>query len=90
MPDIKIRGIRTPLPQGYVIGRLSPGEGDAELIDMASLGLEIVSTGAVPAPGAITPASAGYMLPLVTGDTSPGTGPYPIADPDGQFIGVPV
>lgn len=30
------------------------------------------------------------MLPLVTGDTSPGTGPYLMADEYGQCIGVPL
>lgn len=40
--------------------------------------------------GLVTAISNGGMLPLVTGDVSPGTGPYPIATPDGEYIGVPL
>jgi len=33
----KIRGIRTPIPKGYILGRASSGEGDVELLDVGSL-----------------------------------------------------
>lgn len=182
-PDIRIRGIRTPLPSGYVLGRMSPGTGDTELIDISKIGQQLVAVGAVGAPGSpsipasgVTPGSytlasftvsgdgrltaasngslasakiwvgngssvptavslsgdatlintgamtlatvnsnvgtftnatvtanakglvtaisigsaSGSMLPLVTGDVTPGVGPFPIADPSGQYIGVPL
>lgn len=51
----------------------------------------------VDAQGRLTAASSGSagtapngMLPLVTGDTTPGAMPFPIADGSGQFIGVPL
>jgi hypothetical protein len=34
--------------------------------------------------------AANGMLPLVTGDVTPGNGPFPIADDVGQYIGVPL
>jgi hypothetical protein len=37
-----------------------------------------------PSPG------TGGVLPLVTGQISPGTGPWLMADPSGQCIGVPL
>jgi hypothetical protein len=43
--DIKIRGIRSPIPSGHVIGRLSPGQGDAELIDLATLSGHVAASG---------------------------------------------
>lgn len=36
-PDIKIRGIRGPIPQGYLIGRASAGSGPPELLKAADL-----------------------------------------------------
>jgi hypothetical protein len=52
----------------------------------------------VDAKGRLTAASNGSgpgiapngMLPLVTGDTTPGNGPFAIADDKGQYIGVPL
>jgi hypothetical protein len=69
-PDIRVRGIRTPLPSGYIIGRLSGGTGDAELIDISTLTQHVVATGAVAAPGSI-PAGA---ITSLTGDVT-ATGP---------------
>lgn len=37
VPNIKVRGIRTPIPKGYILGRASPGTGDVELISQAQL-----------------------------------------------------
>jgi len=133
---IKIRGIRSPIPSGHFIGRLSPGQGDAELITIMQVAATLVGSGAVPAPGAgsginqltgdvtagpgtgtqvatlsltgvmagtyynstitvdakgrLSFAKTGGMLPLVTGDTTPGNGPFAIADNLGQYIGVPL
>lgn len=185
-PDIRVRGIRSPLPSGYILGRMSPGTGDVELIDVGTLGQQLVGTGVVGAPsstsalpatgvtpgsytlasftvsgdgrltaassatlasakvwvgngsneptavtvsgdatlanngaltlantavvagsytvtaltvdskGRITAASSGVatssagVLPLVTGDVTPGAGPFPVADGSGQYIGVPL
>lgn len=49
---IKLRGIRTPVPSGNVVGRVSAGTGDAELIDIKTLTAHIVATGSVSTPGA--------------------------------------
>ena len=44
-PPIKIRGIRTPIPAGYVLGRTSQGKGDTQLIAIADLGKALVAVG---------------------------------------------
>lgn len=36
-PRIKIRGIRQVVPTGYLLGRISSGAGDAELLNLQSL-----------------------------------------------------
>jgi hypothetical protein len=38
IPDIKIRGIRTPIPSGYVLGRTVGGTGDVHLIPIDRVG----------------------------------------------------
>lgn len=38
-----IRGIRDSIPAGYVIGRVSTGDGPAQLIDLATLGRGITA-----------------------------------------------
>jgi hypothetical protein len=38
IPDIKIRGIRTPIPSGYVLGRTAGGTGDVHLIPIDQVG----------------------------------------------------
>ena len=37
-PNIRLRGIRTPIPTGYALGRTSPGSGDTELIPLSAVG----------------------------------------------------
>ncbi len=51
IPDIKIRGIRSPIPTGHVIGRVSSGTGDAELIHITDLANQLVGTGSVASTG---------------------------------------
>lgn len=70
-PDIKIRGIRSPIPTGYVLGRSAPGVGDTELIDMTTLASQISQTG-ITQPAA--PGTGG--INQLTGDVTagPGTG----------------
>lgn len=52
VPDVKIRGIRSPILPGHVIGRSSnTGPGDAQLIPMTDLGDHLVATGKVSGPG---------------------------------------
>lgn len=36
-PAIKVRGIRSPIPQGYLLGRTDSGEGDVQLIHTKNL-----------------------------------------------------
>lgn len=78
-PNIAVRGIRQVLPTGYVIGRTSPGSGDAELIPLSSLGQALVATGTTSGGGGSAPASIrqaylGFVL----------EGPFAL---DKQFIG---
>ena len=40
-----IRGIRSPIPSGYVVGRTDPGSGDAHLIPLQALGQAVTSAG---------------------------------------------
>lgn len=57
-PNIRIRGIRSPIPQGYVLGRTSSGQGDVELIDIVSLGQQIAaSSGSSTSGSAVLPVS---------------------------------
>jgi collagen type VII alpha len=44
-PPIKIRGIRTPIPAGYLLGRTSSGKGPAQLIKISDLAKTINSGG---------------------------------------------
>src|SRR5574340_767904 len=46
-PQIRAQGIRLRTPSGYVLGRLDPGSGEAQLIPISSLGQRLVATGAV-------------------------------------------
>src|SRR3990167_5721887 len=55
--NIAVRGIRTSIPTGHVVGRVSAGEGGAELINIADLGNALTGTGTVLPPGAATPLS---------------------------------
>ncbi len=59
-----IRGIRDSIPAGYVIGRGSSQEGPAELIDMSTLGRQLVQSGALPSPADIpvVPADFGFFF----------------------------
>ncbi len=78
-PKIRVRGVRQRMPPGYVVGRITPGQGPAELIRLSDLNGRRRSLG-----------SNGpcCCLPLVSGLDPPG--PDAIADGWGQFIGVPV
>jgi hypothetical protein len=65
-PDIRIRGIRTPLPSGYVLGRISPGTGDTELIDLGKIASHVAASGQVAVPSSISP-------PLAASGVTPGS-----------------
>lgn len=43
-PNIRVLGIRKPIPSGYVVGRSSQGTGDAELISIKSLATAVKQT----------------------------------------------
>ena len=51
-PIIRLRGIRQVIPTGYVIGRIDPGEGDAQLIPISRLSDAAAKTGIVMPAGA--------------------------------------
>lgn len=59
---LKPRGIRFSLPGGFVLGRVSPGMGDAELIPIDQLAQAQLKTGII-APGPV--AGGGSTAPVV-------------------------
>ena len=69
-PKIRIRGIRTPIPTGYVLGKMSSGApGDVELIHLNDL------AAAVGASGHLGGGSGGGSgLDQLTGDVTAGPG----------------
>lgn len=67
IPNISIRGIRQTLPSGYLVGRVSPGGGPAELIplDLAQTKLSAASGGG--GGGGVQEWTAGPVSALSTG-----------------------
>lgn len=47
IPPIRVRGVRQVVPTGHVVGRLSAGDGAAELIPFAALGGALIAGGGV-------------------------------------------
>lgn len=66
----KVRGIRDPIPAGYVLGRLSAGEGDTQLIHLSDLGTALVSAGGGSAGGVAGGASVKTLQQQATGTQS--------------------
>jgi len=79
----RIRGIRNSIPQGYILGRVSGGVGDVELISFNNLGNALIASGS-PVGGGGRGGGNGQSF-LVNGDNPVGL----ILAPDGQTIGVP-
>lgn len=52
IPNIRPRGFRAPVPSGHIIGRVSPGLGDAEFIPLDQLAASLNQTG-LTAPGPV-------------------------------------
>src|SRR6267154_1372794 len=88
-PKIKIRGIRTPIPSGYVLGRVSSGTGDTVLVHVTTLAEQIAATGIPSAPSgssgginqltgdvAAGPATGSAVATLATVNGSPGSYTY--------------
>jgi hypothetical protein len=50
IPNIKIRGIRDPVPPDHVIGRVGSTTGDAQFIPFSDLVDRLTATGALPQP----------------------------------------
>lgn len=46
-PQRVIRDIRQGIPSGYILGRISPGTGKAELISIQSLATALTQTGQI-------------------------------------------
>lgn len=47
-PKIRLRGIRSRVPKGYILGRSSSGKGEVELLDLRSLRqIGVASSGSV-------------------------------------------
>ena len=79
----RVRGIRNSIPSGYILGRVSGGVGDVELISFNNLGNALIASGA-PVGGGGRGGNTGLAF-LVTGDNPVQF----ILAPDGQTIGVP-
>lgn len=58
-PLVRVRGIRQVVPSGFMLGRVSPGDGDVELIPISQVAHAAVASGIVPSAGA---SAAGPML----------------------------
>jgi hypothetical protein len=69
-PPIKIHGIRSPIPPGYVLGRTSRGQGDVELISLSKLGNALVTAGQGGGGGGGGPGVAGNQTTTQISPTS--------------------
>ena len=69
-PDIKVRGIRSTIPSGYILGRTDAGTGDPHLVSMDTLADQVIATGKVAGTGSagsgsvIYPALTDGQLPI--------------------------
>jgi hypothetical protein len=54
-PPIRVRGIRTPIPTGHALARVSPGTGDVELVDFGTIAALVAQSGQVAVPSSISP-----------------------------------
>lgn len=59
-PRIKLRGSRVPIPPGYVVGRISAGRGDEELLNLQSL-RQMGVAGTSDVSQAVSPAGFGFF-----------------------------
>ena len=68
-PKIRVRGIRTPIPSGYILGKMSTGSpGDVELIHLNDLAAQIGASGHLGGSG------GGSGIDQLTGDVTAGPG----------------
>lgn len=51
-PNIKVQGLRGPIPSGYLVGRTDPGTGEAQLIAVSDLSRQIIASGGGSSAGA--------------------------------------
>ena len=94
-PNQKIRGIRSPIPSGYLLGRSDPGTGDVQLIPIGGIGGSngpIGPTGPT-GPTGSTGATGGTGPTGPTGATGPGvtqtTGNWTPVDSSGAGLSFP-
>ncbi len=70
IPNIKVRGIRSPIPEGHILGRIpGNGTGDAQLIPLADLAAHLTATGAISAPGSGGGGAVGHNPTATASDT---------------------
>lgn len=89
MKGTRIRGVRQRIRAGQIVGNPNTaGMATPRAMDIGDLARILQAAGGVgPPPIPSTPASAGYMLPLVTGALP---GPDLVADGNGECVGVPL
>src|SRR5262245_23149218 len=75
VPNVRVRGIRQKIPQGYFVGRVEKGDGRAQLISSAELRRALGLT-----PAEVTGVVTDTILPIV-GFMALG------ATDDGEFLG---
>lgn len=73
-PKIRIRGIRQPIPSGYVLGRRSAGTGQPELVSIGDLGQQLSAGAAISGAGGgsaiLAPITDKNILANISGGTT--------------------
>ncbi len=70
IPDITLPSLASGVPSGYVLGRIDPGTGAAQLIPLDLLAAQLVGTGGVAGGPTVTP-TQGYLGFSIAGPMGP-------------------